>query len=150
MVTGCGVLSGPARQGATMNHTHRIGRSLASLSRRASFPLARHAVVRAVAAITQPEPPRWTTYSPPPATARLIAASGPRVGARPQAPPARPRATAAAAWLPHTVQLCIHCRENPAGFWVSRTGSKTTRRPWCLSCCQGLDQNRCDIVPFGG
>jgi hypothetical protein len=41
--------------------------------------------------------------------------------------------------LPHTVQLCIHCRHNPAGFWVSSAGDQTVRRPWCLSCCQNLD-----------
>ena len=50
--------------------------------------------------------------------------------------------------LPHTIQLCIHCRQNPAGFWVSRTGSQTVRRPWCLSCCQELDPDRCDVIPF--
>jgi hypothetical protein len=50
--------------------------------------------------------------------------------------------------LPHTVQLCIHCRERPAGFWVSSKGGKTVRRPWCLSCCDGLDQSRRDVVPF--
>lgn len=50
--------------------------------------------------------------------------------------------------LPHTVQLCIHCRQNLAGFWVSRAGGQTVRRPWCLSCCQGLDRDRCDVIPF--
>jgi hypothetical protein len=50
--------------------------------------------------------------------------------------------------LPRTVQLCIHCRQRPAGFWVSRTGGQTVRRPWCLSCCQELDRDRCDVVPF--
>jgi hypothetical protein len=50
--------------------------------------------------------------------------------------------------LPHTLQLCTHCRQNPAGFWVSRTGSQTVHRPWCLSCCQGLDRDRCDVTPF--
>jgi hypothetical protein len=49
--------------------------------------------------------------------------------------------------LRHTRQLCVHCHENPAGFWVS--GSRgVTRRPWCLSCCQELDRTRSDIVPF--
>ena len=51
--------------------------------------------------------------------------------------------------LPRTVQLCIHCRQRPAGFWVSRTGGQTVRRPWCLSCCQELDRDLCDVVPFG-
>jgi hypothetical protein len=50
--------------------------------------------------------------------------------------------------LPHTVQLCVHCRHNPAGFWVSRTGGQTVRRPWCLSCCQGLPRDRCTMIPF--
>ena len=50
--------------------------------------------------------------------------------------------------LPHTIQLCIHCRHNPAGFWVSRIGDQTARRPWCLSCCQDLDPARHHIRPF--
>lgn len=49
-----------------------------------------------------------------------------------------------------TFQLCIHCQKNPAGFWVSRTNSKVVHRPWCLSCCQELDQGLCDVTPFGG
>jgi hypothetical protein len=50
--------------------------------------------------------------------------------------------------LPHTIQLCIHCRQNPAGFWVSRTSDQTVRRPWCLSCCQDLDPDCYQIKPF--
>jgi hypothetical protein len=50
--------------------------------------------------------------------------------------------------LSRTVQLCIHCQQNPAGFWVSLTGGQTVRRPWCLSCCQGLNRDRCDVIPF--
>jgi hypothetical protein len=42
--------------------------------------------------------------------------------------------------LPRTLQLCIHCRESPAGFWVSRKNAKTVRRPWCLACCEELDR----------
>jgi len=49
---------------------------------------------------------------------------------------------------PHTVQLCIHCGQSPAGFWVSFRGGRTVRRPWCLSCCQGLDRECCDVIPF--
>jgi len=52
--------------------------------------------------------------------------------------------------LPRTIQLCIHCRENPAGFWVSSTGGQTARRPWCLSCCDGLDPSSYAVTPFGG
>jgi len=48
----------------------------------------------------------------------------------------------------HTIQLCIHCRQNPAGFWVSRDCDQTVRRPWCLSCCQDLDPASHHIRPF--
>ena len=51
---------------------------------------------------------------------------------------------------PHTVRLCIHCHQNPAGFWVSRTGGMPVRRPWCLSCCQGLEPGRFRLIPFEG
>jgi hypothetical protein len=47
------------------------------------------------------------------------------------------------------VQICIHCKENPAGFWVSRNNSQVVRRPWCLSCCQELDRGRCNVIPLG-
>ena len=50
--------------------------------------------------------------------------------------------------LPNTIQLCVHCRQNPAGFWVSRSGDQTVRRPWCLSCCQDLDPACHHIRPF--
>ena len=52
--------------------------------------------------------------------------------------------------LPHTFPLCIHCLANPAGFWVSGKDTSVARRPWCLSCCQDLDRERCDMIPFGG
>ena len=51
--------------------------------------------------------------------------------------------------LPHTVQLCIHCQDSPAGFWVSRKTGQVARRPWCLSCCRALDRNQCDVIRFG-
>ena len=51
---------------------------------------------------------------------------------------------------PHTFPLCIRCLVNPAGFWVSGAGSSVVRRPWCLSCCEDLDRERCDMTPFGG
>jgi hypothetical protein len=50
--------------------------------------------------------------------------------------------------VPHTVQLCIHCRQTPAGFWVSRKNSVVAHRPWCLSCCQELDWASCEVRPF--
>ena len=51
--------------------------------------------------------------------------------------------------LPHTFPVCIHCLVNPAGFWVSRKNTSVVRRPWCLSCCDDLDRERCDMIPFG-
>jgi len=33
-------------------------------------------------------------------------------------------------------------------FWVSRPGGKTVRRPWCLSCCETLDRDHCDVTRF--
>jgi hypothetical protein len=49
-----------------------------------------------------------------------------------------------------TVQLCIHCKQRPAGFWVSRGSDRTVRRPWCRACCGGLDLAGYDMTPFGG
>jgi len=69
------------------------------------------------------------------------------------APPAtapRQRTMTAARLRPRTAQLCIHCRQNPAGFWASRTTDQTARRPWCLSCSQGLDQSSHHLIPFDG
>ena len=50
--------------------------------------------------------------------------------------------------LPRTVQLCTHCQHNPAGFWVSRTSDEVVRRPWCLTCCAGLDPGHYTVIPF--
>ena len=76
--------------------------------------------------------------------------SRPAVGGRRPAPAATTsrRTMTAPGLLTHTVQLCVHCRQHPAGFWVSRTGGQTVRRPWCLSCGQGLDRDRYDVISF--
>jgi hypothetical protein len=50
--------------------------------------------------------------------------------------------------LPRTHQLCIHCRQSPAGFWVTGKSEQVVRRPWCLACCQDLDRARCDVTRF--
>jgi hypothetical protein len=47
--------------------------------------------------------------------------------------------------LPRTVLQGIHCQENTAGFWVSRSTSRVARRPWCLPCSQQLDPGRCAV-----
>jgi hypothetical protein len=64
--------------------------------------------------------------------------------------PVRRRRITIAPRPPHTVQLCIHCRHRPAGFWVSATGDQTARRPWCLTCCQQLDPASYHLDPFDG
>ena len=80
-------------------------------------------------------------------TAEVASASQPNRLA-PTTTNSRRRTMTAARLLPHTIQLCIHCRQNPAGFWVSHTSDQTVRRPWCLSCCQGLDPACHHIRPF--
>jgi hypothetical protein len=81
--------------------------------------------------------------------AHYAGARGGRPGqARATTTNSRRRTIPAPRLLPHTIQLCIHCRQNPAGFWVSRNGDQTVRRPWCLSCCQDLDPACHDIRPF--
>ena len=85
----------------------------------------------------QPQPGQLSSHRPPP-------------GRRPGTATAnrRRRTRTAPRRLPHTIQLCIHCRHNPAGFWVSRNSSQTVRRPWCLSCCQNLDPGCYHVQPF--
>jgi hypothetical protein len=130
-----------------MNHAGRIRRPLASLTRHAGALLTHRTAVPAAAATQRPQPPRRDQHSALPAPARTAVAAEPP-GARPRAPRERLRATSVPARLPHAIQLCIHCRHNPAGFWVSRTGGQTVRRPWCLSCCQDLDPACHHVKPF--
>jgi hypothetical protein len=66
----------------------------------------------------------------------------------PAATASRRRTITVSGLLPHTIQLCIHCQQNPAGFWVSHNGDQMVRRPWCLSCCQDLDPACHHIRPF--
>jgi hypothetical protein len=95
----------------------------------------------------RPRGGRWAARLPSP---------GPRAGSAGQTRPAttaprpRLRAVAAPGLLPHTVRLCVHCQQRPAGFWISSHGGQTVRRPWCLSCCQQLDPVRCDVIAFDG
>ena len=78
-----------------------------------------------------------------------IAPGQPRA-ARSYALPRSLRAMLGSGRLPRTIQLCVHCRQNPAGFWVSHGNGSVTRRPWCLSCRHRLDQGRDAVTPFGG
>jgi len=123
----------------------RIGRSL---TRRAGALLTHRTAVLAAAATSRPEPPRRNEHSPMPAPARTAVTAQLHHGTRPHAPREKLRTTILPARLPHAIQLCVHCRERPAGFWVSRTGGQTVRRPWCLSCCDELDRDHCDVIRF--
>jgi len=85
-------------------------------------------------------------------TKDLASAASAAAGQNQSAPAAtasRRRTITVSGLLPRTIQLCIHCRRNPAGFWVSRDSGQTARRPWCLSCCQNLNPGRCHVQPFG-
>lgn len=133
-----------------MNHVHRICRSLASLTRRAGMLLACRAAEPAGRPPPSPDRPGGPrnrrclprpARSPPQSRASAGGRGPPRERLRARVLPARPL---------HTIQLCVHCRDRPAGFWVSCTGGQTVRRPWYLSCCQGLDRDRCDVIPFEG
>ena len=75
-----------------------------------------------------------TARSPPPSRASACATAAAAGKAAGAVPPGS-----------HAIQVCIHCRENQAGFWVAGTGGKTVA-PWCLSCRAGLDRDRCDII----
>lgn len=113
--------------------------------------------------ISRAESQRGTNPAGHPASLAPTGENHVHIPLRPRTSPATPRSRAAArnrkrrgkgcakilpALLSHAVQLCMHCQQRPAGFWVSRTGGKTVRRPWCLSCCEELDRDRCDVIPF--
>jgi len=159
-----------------MNHIRRFCRSLADLTRRAGVlfagGVARPAGKPAAAATWLEQAP--TAARPPPPgdqqrPVRLVghpdrghghaarpAAGGdgtPDAGAAARARQHRrndPVPVTASGMLPRTIQLCAHCQQRPAGFWVRRTGGTVVRRPWCLSCCQDLDRDHHDVIPFGG
>jgi hypothetical protein len=105
-----------------------------------------------------PQPGQLDSHRPPPGrrpgrggfAARFIQDVAAAAQNRPGSATAnrRRRTMTAPRRLLHTIQLCIHCRHNPAGFWVSRNSSQTVRRPWCLSCCQNLDPGRYHVQPF--
>ena len=81
---------------------------------------------------------------------RMTAAPGHPRAVRSSALPQSLRAMLGSRLLPRTIRLCIHCCQNPAGFWVSHDNSSVTRRPWCLSCSDQLDRGRYAVTPFGG
>ena len=130
-----------------MNRTRRLRRTLA---RRASSP------GRAEPQASQPQGQEPTLPSRPRGPRRTVhpgASRGPERGDRQNRPTlvtanSGRRAMAMPRLLPYTIQLCIHCRHNPAGFWVSRSTGETVRRPWCLSCCPDLDPRCYHVQPF--
>jgi hypothetical protein len=135
-----------------MNHIRRIRRSLAGLTRRAAALPGDGMAVPAAVAIP-PRPPGWTKAL---TAARLhvgadrVPDAGRAAARGRQRRRTNPFIRTAPGIPPHTIQLCIHCQQRPAGFWVRRTGDTVVRRPWCLSCCQDLDRDPYDLIPFGG
>jgi hypothetical protein len=101
-----------------------------------------------------PHPATWHGRDGPAARflEDITAAASVATGQHRPAPAAVPRRRMMIAprLRPRTVQLCICCRQNPAGFWVSQASDQTVRRPWCLSCCHQLDQSRYHVIPFDG
>jgi hypothetical protein len=132
-----------------MNH---IRRSLAGLTRRAgALPVDGVAVPAAVAIPRRP--PGWIkalTAARLRADADRVPDAGRAAARGRQRRRTNPFTRTAPGMQPHTIQLCIHCQQRPAGFWVRRTGDTVVRRPWCLSCRQDLDRDRYDLIPFGG
>ena len=132
-----------------MNRIRRVRRSLA---RRASSP----GTGEPHASQPQSQEPQLASRSGRDGlagrfTQDLAAAASMAAGQNRPAPAAtasRRRSISMSGLLPRTIQLCIHCRRNPAGFWVSRDSGQTVRRPWCLSCCQNLDPGCCHVQPF--
>ena len=162
-----------------MNRIHRIRRFLFDPPRRSGTPNVYGVAVPAALASPPPRPPGWTTAPtaacpPLPSDQRRHAqlaghpdhghARAARLAAGADRVPDSGRAAAhgrqrrrtdpvpmiAPGMLPRTIQLCVHCQQRPAGFWVRRTCGTVVRRPWCLSCCQQLNRNRQDVIPFGG
>ncbi len=143
-------------RGLTSNHFRAVARGIRrlrrTLARRASSP------GRAEPQARQPEGQELHLASLPGRdgfAARLIQdlATGPSVAPGqtrpgPTTTTSRRRTMTTPRLLPHTIQLCVHCRQSPAGFWVSQQGSRTVRRPWCLSCCQDLDPACYYAKPF--
>jgi hypothetical protein len=140
---------GPAHEEVTVNRIRRVRRTLAGW---ASPPGAGEARARQPGGHQPHLVSRPVSDGP---AGRFIqqAAAGASVAAgqerpAPAATSSRRRTMTIPRLLPHTFQLCICCRRNPAGFWVSRNGGQTARRPWCLTCCQDLDPASHQITPF--
>jgi hypothetical protein len=133
-----------------MRNIYRIYRSLTRLTRRGHVLPVHGTGEAAMLAATQHKPPGWSRYPPLLALARTMLTHGLLGGARWPVPPGRQRTMTEPGLLPRTLQLCIHCQDNPASFWVTPGNGKVARRPWCLSCCQELDRDRCDVTPIGG
>jgi hypothetical protein len=140
---------GPAREEVTVNRIRRVRRTLARWTSPPDTgePYSRHSNGK--------EPHLARRPGSDDLAARLTrqVAAGARVAAghnrpAPATTNSRRRTITTSRLLPYTIQLCVHCRQNPAGFWVSRNGDQTVRRPWCLSCCQDLDPARYHIGPF--
>ena len=57
------------------------------------------------------------------------------------------------AWPPAAHLPALHSlpgQSRPDSGSAARAATWCFTRPWCLSCCQDLDRERCDMTPFGG
>jgi hypothetical protein len=115
---------------------HRAG---ALLTHRAAVPAvpATRGPNRPVATSVHRFPPQTAQPSPPSCTAAPGRTCRGKSCAQQSCPPGC-----------RAIQLCIHYRERPTGFWVSRTNGWTVHRPWGRSCCQELDRDHRDVIRF--
>jgi hypothetical protein len=122
-------------------------RSSPTRGHRAGALLTHRAAVPAVPATPRPEPARRNERSPFPAPDRTAVTPELHGGTGRMC---RGKSCAQQSCPPgcRAIQLCIHCRERPTGFWVSRTNGWTVHRPWCRSCCQELDRDHRDVIRF--
>jgi hypothetical protein len=117
-----------------MNHVHRVCRSLASLTRRASILPAPAVAGPASAAAARPGPSRPATHSLPPAPVRAITTSKPRADARSAPPRERLRTTVLPARLPHAIMTPMQSPAQTALTGSSRI-PRTLGARLCVSLC---------------
>jgi hypothetical protein len=106
----------PARSspsGAHMRNIHRICHFLTRLTRRGRILPVHATGEAAMLAATQHRPPGRSNYPPLLAQARTMLTHKLRGGARRPAPHGKQRTMIEPGLLPRTLQLCIHCQDNP-------------------------------------
>ena len=130
-----------------MNHIHRIRHTLASLTRRAGFLSPATGRARRGGRHTARAPLDHAPVAACPGPRdRHIRAAGRRAAARAAGKAAdKSHARLAAAHHP-----TVHPLRGEPGRVLGQPRRRQTmrRRHWCLSCYEGLDRDRRDIIPF--